>query len=298
MPKRKLDPLPSAALLLAGILSLASVGAFPALTNHTGDYDRARVPVIDALAPDVVRSAPFRSRAPLFAEDAQKELIAFGLSRPPAQQSEPYYAAGALAQAAAGDAGLDAAERKRVLDLVVANIRQYYFDRDVAQKTADALLAQERSGDDTAVTDGGAFADLLTKQMRHASHNLDLMMVYSRDKLPERPPAQTAEDLARYREFVEHNNCFLRKVEILPRQIGYLKLDWFSEPSLCQAKYVSAMASLNNANAIIFDLRDNRAVLRIQLGSLPPTSSIIRSIGITRGKLQMRSLGRGDCSGK
>jgi hypothetical protein len=165
---------------------------------------------------------------------------------------------GALAQTAAGGARLDAAERQRVLDLVIANIRQYYFDRDVAQKTADALLAHERRGDDKAVTDGSAFADLLTRQMRDASHNMDLMMEYSQDKLPERPPAQTPEDLARYRKFMEQNNCFVRKVEILPHQIGYLKLDWFSDPSICQSADVSAMASLNNANAIIFDLRDNR----------------------------------------
>jgi hypothetical protein len=164
----------------------------------------------------------------------------------------------ALAQAAAGGAKLGAAERQRVLDRVIADIRQYYFDRDVAQKTADSLLAHERRGDYRAVTDGGAFADLLTRQMRDASHNMDLMMVYSQDKLPDRPPAQTPEDLARYRKFVELNNCFLKKVEILPHQIGYLKLDWFSEPSLCQSADVSAMASLNNANAIIFDLRDNR----------------------------------------
>jgi C-terminal processing protease CtpA/Prc len=83
-------------------------------------------------------------------------------------------------------------------------------------------------------------------------------MVYSQDKLPERPPAQTPEDRARYRKFLEQNSCFVKKVEILPHQVGYLKLDWFSEPSICQPTDVSAMAALNNANAIIFDLRDNR----------------------------------------
>src|ERR1700733_3212614 len=140
--------------LFAGILTLASLGAFPALINHAGGYDRGRF-------------------------------------------------SGALAQAAAGGARLDAAERQRVLDRVIANIRQYYFDRNIAQKTADALLAHERRGDDRAVTDGGAFADLLTRQMRDASHNMDLMMVYSQDKLPESPPAQNPEDLARYRKFVE-----------------------------------------------------------------------------------------------
>jgi hypothetical protein len=152
----------------------------------------------------------------------------------------------------------EAAERQRVLDLVIADIRQYYFDRKVAQKTAEALLAHERSGDYRVVMDGVAFAELLTRQIRDASHNMDLMLIYGREKLPERPPAQNPEDLARYRKFLEQNNCFVKKVEVLPHQIGYLKLDWFSEPSICQPMDVSAMASLNSANAIIFDLRDNR----------------------------------------
>jgi Peptidase family S41 len=235
---------------LYALLLLASLGVFPGLINHARGDDRVRASVIQALASAVLQPSSLRNRAALLAEDAKEELNASGLPRPSEQQSKPHYAA--------GDARLDAAERQRVLDLVIANIRQYYFDRKVAQKTADALLAHERSGDYRTVTDGGAFADLLTRQMRDASHNMDLMMVYSQDKLPERPPAQTPEDLARYRKFVEQNNCFFKKVEILPHQIGYLKLDWFSEPSICQPMDVSTMASLNNANAIIFDLRDNR----------------------------------------
>ena len=238
------------AFLLGGILSLASLGVFPGLINHAGGYDRVRVWVIQALDPAVMKPALLLNRAPLPTEVAKEEFMASGLPRPSVQQSKPHYAA--------GDARLDAAERQRVLDLVVASIKQYYFDRKVAQKTADALLAHERSGDDRAVADGAAFAELLTRQMRDASHNMDLMMVYSQDKLPERPPPQTPEDLARYRKFLEQNNCFFKKIEILPHQIGYLKLDWFSEPSICQPTAVSAMASLNDANAIIFDLRDNR----------------------------------------
>jgi hypothetical protein len=78
----------------AGILTLASLGTFPALIYHAGGYDRGRV-------------------------------------------------TGTLAQAAAGEARLDAAKRRRVLDLVIANVRRYYFDRDVAQKTSDVLLAHE-----------------------------------------------------------------------------------------------------------------------------------------------------------
>ena len=57
---------------------------------------------------------------------------------------------------------------------------------------------------------------------------------------------------------MERENCMFRKVEILPHNIGYLKLDFFPDTSVCLQTATSAMASLNTADAIIFDLRDNR----------------------------------------
>ena len=192
------------------------------------------------------------------------------VDQPQAQRPKPQYAAGALAQATTGDANLDPAERQRVIDRTIANLRQYYFDRDVAQKMSDALLAHQKSGDDNAVTEGGAFADLLTKQMRDASHDMHLIMEYSRDRLPEHPPEQTPESLARYRKAMEQENCMFKKVEILPHNIGYLKLNFFSDTSVCKSTATTAMASLNHADAIIFDLRDNT-------GGFPNMVSLIAS---------------------
>ena len=50
----------------------------------------------------------------------------------------------------------------------------------------------------------------------------------------------------------------IRKVEIMPHGIGYMKLDFFPDVSVCESTATAAMASLNNADALIFDLRDNR----------------------------------------
>ena len=62
----------------------------------------------------------------------------------------------------------------------------------------------------------------------------------------------------------------IRKAEILPHDIGYLKLDFFPDTSLCGSEMRSAMASLNQADAIIFDLRDNT-------GGFPDSVSLIAS---------------------
>ena len=152
---------------------------------------------------------------------------------------------------------LDAGERQRLIDRAIANLKQYYFDRDVAQKTADAMLVHEKAGDDNEPIEGRALADLLTAQMRDASGDSHLIIEYSREILPEHPPKPTVENLARYRKAMEQQNCMFRKVEILSYNIGYLKLDFFPDTSVCQPTATAAMATLNHAAAIIFDLRDN-----------------------------------------
>jgi hypothetical protein len=158
----------------------------------------------------------------------------------------------------ADDAHLDAAERRRVVDGVIRNLKEHYVDKDVAQKMADALLAREKNGDDNAITEGGSFAELLTRQLRQVSHDLHLEVVYSRDRLPDHPGTPTAESLANYRRALERENCTFETVKILPHNIGYLKLNSFPDVSICRSTAVSAMASVNRADAVIFDLRDNR----------------------------------------
>jgi hypothetical protein len=186
-------------------------------------------------------------------------ILAFGLLSLTAlcRASELTSVHGDMADSVANDTRLDAAERHRVVTGAVANLRQQYFNREVAQQTADALLAHEENGEDGAAKDGVVLADLLTRQMRDASHDMHLVVEYSREILPEHPWKPTEESLARYRKAMEQQNCMFRKIEILPYNIGYLKLDSFPDPSVCQSTATAAMADLNHAAAIIFDLRDN-----------------------------------------
>ncbi len=141
---------------------------------------------------------------------------------------------------------------------MIANLKQHYTDPAVARKMADALLAHEKNGEYDSVTDGAAFAGLLTKQLREVSQDAHLDIVYSAAPLPDRPPGLTAEGRARYRKALEQENCTFEKVEILPHNVGYLKLNSFPDATICQPTAAAAMASLNHADAIIFDLRDNR----------------------------------------
>jgi len=221
------------ALLFGGVLSLAAVGAFWLAITYVGNHGAA---------------GRFASgQSPDNSRFHEKQVL-----QPKAEDESS-----ATHRPVDKGMNLDTAERRRVVDGAIANLKEHYVYPDVAQKMADALLTHEKSGDDDGEMDGGTFAALLTRQMREVSPDRHLLLVYSQTALPQNPTGPTPENLARYREAMEAENCTFEKVEILPGNIGYLKLNSFPEVSVCRATATAAMASLNQADAIIFDLRGN-----------------------------------------
>lgn len=152
---------------------------------------------------------------------------------------------------------LDAYARKRVIDGAISNLKWYYIDPVVAGKMAAALRSHEQAGDDNEATDGKAFAALLTTQLRAVSHDRHIQVNYSQSVIPAHVPGPSLEEIARYQREMDRTNCTLEAVTILPQNVGYLKLNSFPDLQLCQGKVAAAMSSLNQADAIIFDLREN-----------------------------------------
>ena len=153
---------------------------------------------------------------------------------------------------------LDADQRKRIVSSAAANLQQHYFDRAAAEKMAGALSAHEKHGDYDAVTDPATFAALLTQQMREVNADRHLTLDYFQDPLPQQPAGQTPEVLAQYRETMKRQNCAFERIELLSRNIGYVKLNSFPDLQVCRVATMAAMTYVNHADAIIFDLRDNR----------------------------------------
>jgi hypothetical protein len=79
-------------------------------------------------------------------------------------------------------------EHQRVLNAVVFNLQQHYFDSSVAHQMADAMVAHESHGDDDASTTDEGFATLLTAQMREVSHDLHLQVLYIATPVPQSSP--------------------------------------------------------------------------------------------------------------
>jgi hypothetical protein len=153
---------------------------------------------------------------------------------------------------------VDGATRARVIDGAIAQLDESYVFPDVAKKMADDVRARQKRGEYGSVTDGGAFAKLLTDNFRAVSHDKHLRVDFSPVVMPDRPEgAPSADEVAQFRKEMERMNCGFDKVEILSGNVGYVKFDGFADPSICGPTATAAMNFLANVDAVIFDLRAN-----------------------------------------
>lgn len=228
------DPVRPGALLSGGVLSvLALTTCWMSLNSAITPYDSAALqPQNPWSSSDSLRGNSSRSKS----GDSASSSSRYSLK--PSQ--------------------LDPTERKRILAATVANLKEHYYDRAAAQKMADALSAHEKRGDYDAVTDPATFAALLTQQMREVNSDRHLSFDYFQDQLPPPGSSQTRAALDQYREAMKQQNCTFEKVELLSRNIGYLKFNSFPDPEVCRVAAMAAMTYVNHADALIFDLRDNR----------------------------------------
>jgi hypothetical protein len=167
---------------------------------------------------------------------------------------------GAFAQATVPDTpagSIDAATRARVIDAAVAKINEFYVFPDVAKKMGLAVQGRAKRGEYNSVTDGKAFANLLTEHFRDVSHDKHLFVTFSPQRLPEESSSPSPDAVARFRAAMQEANCGFEKVEHLSGNIGYLKFNFFADPEVCGGTAIAAMNFLANVDALIFDLRQN-----------------------------------------
>src|SRR5438094_7275812 len=112
-----------------------------------------------------------------------------------------------------------------MIDGVVRSLNEFYVYPDLAQTMANAIRATQKRGDYDAITDPDAFSNRLTKDLQAVSHDKHLGVNYSAVKLPPEGQKPSTEEEAQFRKMLERTNCAFEKIEILPRNIGYLKFN-------------------------------------------------------------------------
>lgn len=154
------------------------------------------------------------------------------------------------------DLKLDTPSRQQVIDYIITNLDQFYIYSEVSKKMVDSLRAHQSRGDYNAITDGDKFASQLTSDLRAVSHDQHLLVAYNAYKLSADPPPQNFEQISEERKALARD-CGIRKVDILPNNVGYMKFDFFPDPMACGKTAAAAITFLANTDAVIFDVRDN-----------------------------------------
>ena len=159
----------------------------------------------------------------------------------------------------------DSEGHRELVVAIAANLEQFYVNRAIGQQLAEDLRAHHRQGDYNSLDLGPDLAARISRDIQTTSRALGIPrgvfvadVVYSARPLPAGPPPPITEEAReRNRAAILQQNCLFETIETLPNNVGYLKLNGFANAAVCQEITGRAMAALNNAAALIIDLRDN-----------------------------------------
>jgi len=152
---------------------------------------------------------------------------------------------------------IDAATRERVIAGSITKLNENYVFPETAKKMEQALRRHQKRGEYDSVTDGEKFATLLTTHLQEVSHDKHLRVNFRVVRFPDDLAAPGPQQEAENRRMTERVNCGFEKVELLAGNVGYVKFNMFANPAQCGETAIAAMNFLANADAIVFDLRDN-----------------------------------------
>jgi len=163
---------------------------------------------------------------------------------------------------------LDKKQRTAVVNTMATEINQQYVFPKLGKKTAAYITKQLNSGAYANIVDGKAFAKKLTRDLQSINHDKHMRVRFTPPPPPPPPSmnSQLAEvdvhnnqlaQLKRKRNNQEENFGFY-KVERLAGNVGYLDLRYFSGNKKAQSAAIAAMQFLQNTDALIIDMRNNR----------------------------------------
>lgn len=158
------------------------------------------------------------------------------------------------------DATIDAATRSQVIDAVIKNMKDYYVFPKVADEIEKSVRERQRKKEYDRITSAIDLAKLLTTHLREISLDKHVSVNYSEKPLPvrkENAGEPTAEEIRGLRNYGETINYGFQKVERLPGNVGYIRLNLFFPTEYGGDTAVAVMKFVAGTEALIIDLRGN-----------------------------------------
>lgn len=154
---------------------------------------------------------------------------------------------------------LDRQDQATIIDGICTALDTTYVYPKTATETCSFLRDNLAADSYKELTDLAAFCGRLTEDLRSVSNDRHLgvrpapPLVDSGDEV-----SSEEEQLARELEDLRRTNFCFERVEVLPENVGYIKLNCFPPAEFGGATVTAAMKFVGNVDGLIFDLRENR----------------------------------------
>ncbi|HYC63779.1 MAG TPA: S41 family peptidase [Reyranellaceae bacterium] len=146
-----------------------------------------------------------------------------------------------------------------MIERIIAELRKSYVFPEVARAAEAALREAEARGAYAATTSGEDFAERLTADLLAVTKDKHLGVSFSVEPLPPVGAAKAKDPAAmeNWRRSAARSNFAIPRVEVLPGNLGYIKMTNFVPVQFAGETFAAAMRFIANTDALILDLRDN-----------------------------------------
>ena len=153
-------------------------------------------------------------------------------------------------------------DRDVTLDSLTASLSRNYVYPEMAEKMISAIRDHQKAGDYDGLNQGPDFASALTDDLIEISHDLHIRVRFDPARIAEYNNSQLSSEeeeafMARELARAKSTNFGFEELKILEGNVGYFKFNGFSGWDEARQKAMAAMQWLSDADALIFDLRDN-----------------------------------------
>ena len=156
-------------------------------------------------------------------------------------------------------ADLSATDKQVAIESLSKSMIERYVSKAKADEVSAALAQNLKAGKYEALKTGEEFAQQVTKDVNAICRDAHLWVRYSEKVLPVR--ASNAEpspqEQAAQAKYVRLTNAAFEEVKRLGGNVGYIRFFGFMDPAEAARPIRSAMAFVENTDALIFDIRDN-----------------------------------------
>lgn len=153
-------------------------------------------------------------------------------------------------------ARIEPALARETVEALCQALNREYFDVAVAARVSETLKSRLASGRYQPCTSAALLGEALTADLLELTGDKHLVVSPWVEPASVQERAATADptprDVAAHR-----SNLGVQRIEILPGNVGYLRLTAFYRPDEARDALAAAMAALRHADALILDLRDN-----------------------------------------